>query len=94
MNYIKQLADKIYQQIPPEVLPDSDRIDELMLIYAVLASAKGVAVVNEDIHNAWAAWMSFDKPEHQSIVPYTDLAPDVQAQDTPFTEAIRRAIKQ
>jgi hypothetical protein len=92
MNYIKELADKIYDQIPPEVLPEAENIDELMLIYAVLASAKGKSITNEDVHNAWAAWMSFTNPDHRSITSYDSLAPDVQAQDTPFTEAIQRVI--
>lgn len=92
MTYIKELADKIYDLIPPDVLPEADNIDELMLIYAVLALSKGRAVTNEDVHNAWAAWTSFNDPDHRSITPYDELEPDVQAQDTPFTDAIKSAV--
>ncbi len=92
MNYIQELADKIHQQIPQELLPDAENINELMLIYAVLAVAKGKNLTNEDVHNAWAAWMSFSDPNHRSIVDYAALSLDVKEQDAPFTEAIRRTI--
>ncbi|HEX8182189.1 MAG TPA: hypothetical protein VF575_01150 [Candidatus Saccharimonadales bacterium] len=93
MNYIKELAGEIHGQIPAEVLPEAENLDELMLMYAVLALAKHTQVTNEDVHNVWAAWMSFNDPEHRSIKPYDELEPDVQEQDTPFTEAIRRAVQ-
>lgn len=92
MNYIKELADKIRNEIPESILPEADNIDDLINIYAVLVLAKGAGVTNEDIHNAWAAWMISSNPDHKSIAPYDELTDDVQAQDTPFREAILRAI--
>lgn len=92
MNYIKDLAEKIRNEIPESILPKVDNIDDLMNIYAVLALAKQDRITNEDIHNAWAAWMSNSNPDHKSITPYNELAVDVQAQDTPFKEAVLRAI--
>lgn len=92
MNYIKELADRIRNEIPESILPEADNIDDLMNIYAVLALAKRDRITNEDIHNAWAAWMNNSNPDHKSISPYNELTDNIQAQDTPFKEAILRAI--
>ena len=61
----------------------------LFLLYAVLLLAKGEDVTREDVHNAWVAWMEFNGEEHKSMVPFTELPPDTQAEDSPFVIAIR-----
>ena len=46
--------------------------------------AKGERVELEDVHNAWAAWMSQEDPKHPSLTPLCDLPPDVWRQDEPY----------
>jgi hypothetical protein len=87
-SYIADIADDIQAAVPPKSLPAGDT-DELFLIYALLALAKGVDVEARDIHNAWAAWMSTKDPHHESIVPYEDLSPDVRREDDPYLAAVR-----
>lgn len=88
---MQELAEEIHGHVPPEVLPDTDNINSLMLIYAALGFAKGAEITNEDVHNGWAAWTCLSNPNHASIAPYDSLPADIQDQDTPFTEAIRKA---
>jgi len=87
-SYIVDIAAEIQAAVPPESLPAGD-IDDLFLVYAVLALAKGADVEARDIHNAWAAWMSTRDPHHESIVPYDDLSPDVRREDDPYLAAVR-----
>jgi hypothetical protein len=87
-SYIADVAAEIQAAVPPEALPSGDT-DELFLIYAVLALAKGLDVEARDIHNAWAAWMSTKDPHHESIVPYDDLSPDVRREDDAYVAAVR-----
>lgn len=88
MNYIEKLASKIKSEVDPSLIPDQQDSDKLFEIYAVLMLAKGISVTNEDVHNAWSAWMSFTAPNHPSIVPYETLSKSLQDQDTAFKEAI------
>jgi hypothetical protein len=89
VNYLAETATAIRAELPADVLPDGD-VHALMLIYAVLSRAKGPAVTAEDIHDAWAAWMSATDSQHPSIRPFSELSEDVKAQDEPFVEAVRR----
>jgi hypothetical protein len=92
-SYIAEIAAEIRRAVAPQFLPEGDT-DGLFLIYAVLALAKGQAVDARDIHNAWAAWMTTLDPEHDSIVPYDDLPPEVRHEDDPFVAAVRRVARQ
>jgi len=88
VSYIDEIAAAIARRIPPALVPEGDT-GSLFRIYAVLALAKGPRVVLEDVHDAWAAWMSAQNPEHQSLKPLAELAPDVQQSDLPYLDAIR-----
>jgi hypothetical protein len=90
-NYIEQLARMIYDEVEPSKLPNEETAS-LFRLYAVLALAKGAAVTREDVHNAWAAWMSAKDPDHESIRPYSELTANVQVQDQPYVVAIHTAI--
>ncbi len=90
MNYLEALARRIRDEVPPDRLPDEDTTD-LFRAYAVLGLALGPRVRPSDVHNAWVAWMLALHPDHPSLDPYDELPPDVQRQDTPFVDAIRRA---
>ena len=89
-NYVEELAEVIHSLVNPEVLPDENsRI--LFRIYAVLAIAKGPDVTAEDVHAAWAAWMTSVDPNHISLVPFDQLDFESKAADMPYVEAIRIA---
>lgn len=91
MNYLEELAVRIRAEVPPDALPDEDT-DLLFLIYAVLARAKGEAVVAADVHDAWVAWMTSRGETHESMRDFDQLEGDVKAEDSPFVAAIRRAV--
>jgi hypothetical protein len=84
MNYIDQIATDIQQRVGGHGEPLG-----LYRIYAVLALVKGPHTTNEDVHNAWAAWMAGQNPAHHSLILFEDLHPDVQQLDLPYTNAIQ-----
>lgn len=88
MSYVDELAEAIRRVVPSELLPDGDTT-ALFRTYAVLAMAKGEHVVLEDVHDAWAAWMSEQHPKHQSLKPLGELPAEVQRADQPYLDAIR-----
>ena len=89
MTYLSDVADEIMSELPPDLVP-SEGADDLMLLYAVLCLAVGQAVTAANVHDAWTAWMTARGQEHDSMVPFNELSPDVQIEDEPFVLAIRR----
>ena len=88
LNYLDTLGAQIRSRVPKPDLPDEDTRG-LFRIYAVLMLAKGTLVTPEDVHNAWAAWMSETDPSHEAIVPFSELESSVAEDDLPYAEAIR-----
>jgi hypothetical protein len=88
MNYLTEIARRIRAAVPPSLVPEDS--DDLFLLYAVLAESQGVKTSTEDVHNAWTAWKILHGEDHQSMVPFSELPPDVKAEDEPFAEAIRK----
>jgi hypothetical protein len=88
MDYISELARAIRAELNPKALPD-EPIDDLLRSYAVLALALGEDVTNEDVHDAWVAWMAIREPEHPALVPVAQLDRATAEQDDPFVSAIR-----
>lgn len=93
MSYLAKIATKIRQEVSEEKLPDQNT-ELLFLIYAVLERAKGIQVTNEDVHNAWVAWMEATGQQHESIKEYSDLDSGTKQEDSPFTRAIRRVAEE
>jgi hypothetical protein len=91
--YLDDIAAVIRAHIPEDRMPKGDA-EELLLIYAVLARAKGVSITQSDVHDAWSAWMSRRNGQHESLIEYGKLAEDVQEEDTVFAVAIRCAAEQ
>lgn len=91
-NYIDELATRIYRAAEPDVEPDGDLL--LYRIYAVLALAKGEAVTDADVHDAWAAWAATVQPGHRSLVEFHDLPGHIQQLDVPYTRAIRAVARE
>lgn len=90
MSYLDADAELIRSCLPEGTgVPDGS--EDLFVLYAVLMRVKGAATQAADVHDAWSAWMSRSEPEHDSIRPFDQLSPTVQAEDLPFLAAIRRA---
>lgn len=91
-SYIAKDAALIRAELSPGVQPPAQS-EALFLFYAVLMRAKGEAVTAADVHDAWAAWTESTHGEHKSLVPFESLDTDVQDEDLPYVEAIRRAAR-
>lgn len=88
-NYIEDISAQIRARIDPVKLP-ADGLDQLFASYALLALSKGAEVTDEDVHDAWSAWATQFDPENGSLVPFDELSPETQSQDTMFRDAIRQ----
>jgi hypothetical protein len=77
---------------PSALLPEERDLDALFRLYALLGRVKGEAITASDVHDAWSAWMLNRGESHDSLGPFDALAPETQAEDEPFAEAIRRAV--
>jgi hypothetical protein len=87
VNYLDDLGGRIRAEVPPGELPHDDT-KSLFRLYAVLLLAKGEDVTLADVHNAWSAWTSDREGNHESLVPFEELPPDLTAADEPFLAAI------
>lgn len=81
MTYIDDARASLERQLP-SLKP------ELIDLYLVLALVAGDGVTLEDVHDAWAVWQSRTRPDHHSIKPFDELAPEVQELDRRYAEAI------
>jgi hypothetical protein len=88
-----ETSDRSYIDAARAVLHDllPDLSAELLDLYLLLTLRQGGTVFAEDVHDAWAIWQSRSDPSHESIRPFGELPPEVQALDDPFVEAIREA---
>lgn len=88
-TYIDELARTIRAATPRDLLPDEPNLDALFRLYALLALVKGEAVTARDVHDAWSVWTLNRGEDHNSVVPFDELAFDTQAEDQPFVAAIK-----
>lgn len=86
-NYVREVAKRLLEALPPDSVPESDA-ESLLLLYALLALAKGESVTREDVHDAWVTWMTLIQKTHPSMRPFSELPRDVQEEDEPFRRAI------
>lgn len=89
MSYLDEIAEKVRAEVPSDLLPDEDDLDQLFRLYAVLVRAKGQATTSADVHDAWTAWMLGRGDEHESVKPYEQLDGATKQEDEPFLRAIR-----
>lgn len=83
MTYVDDVLNAMTQELP--------NLDpELTRLYALLVLLAGERVSCEDVHDAWAIWQSTTDPGHRSIVPFDELAKDVQDLDILYRDAIIR----
>ncbi len=92
MTYLDPLAALIRSCLPPDAEPPSDSAT-LFRMYAVLLKAKGEQVTDEDVHDAWSAWMQSVDSTHEALIPFGDLDPETRAFDAPYADAIRAAAR-
>ncbi len=57
-------------------------------MYALLVLTTGTGTTLENVHDAWAADKDGVRPDHQSIVPFSHLSPEVRALDEAYRQAI------
>ena len=91
--YLDEIASVIRSHVPQGRLPEGES-EELLLMYAVLARAKGESVTCSDVHDAWSAWITKRNPKHAALVEYSQLPEEVRREDLVFVEAIRQAVAQ
>jgi hypothetical protein len=89
VNYIERLAATVRRAIPPELVPDEADVDDLCRIYALLILTKGEQMTPEDVHDAWATWMTMQDPDHESLKPFHDLDVETRREDAPFLRALQ-----
>ena len=90
MNYIDKIACDIGDHCGIRGVDRDENGMRLLRIYAVLALTVGENVTWENVHDAWAAWRSDANPHHKSLIPFADLAPNVQALDAKYADAIAK----
>jgi hypothetical protein len=92
MTYLDDVAATIREHSPAN--GRTPEMDSLFRLYAVLALAKGEAVTDEDVHNAWAAWTQDSDADHSKVRPFSELDHATQAEDGPYADAIRSAARE
>lgn len=85
-TYVQQVINQL-----SELLPDCDR--DLIGGYTVLALSRGTATTMEDVHDAWAVWCARRKPNHPSLIPFSELDEATRELDRKYMEAIHRVAR-
>lgn len=88
MNYIDAIACEIGKYCKMDTTGAQEM--RLLQLYALLALTVGKDVTLEHVHDAWAVWTAQIRPDHTSLVPFDQLAPDIQLLDEPYRAAIAR----
>jgi hypothetical protein len=87
MNYVERVIDAI--------LGENNDLDyALAEMYALLVLVKGVNITMEDVHDAWSMWRNQTSPSHRSILPFDELASEVQEMDREHMEMLHRVAEQ
>jgi hypothetical protein len=81
-------ASRVVAAVEAE-LPGEDAA--LLTLYALLALTKGTDATLNDVHDAWSLWRMSTRPDHPSLVPFSELSVAVQELDRPYMDAIHRA---
>lgn len=85
-NYAVAMIDRINRELPG--LDPS-----LTNLYALLALTKGMTTTLEDVHDAWSIWTATTRGAHKSLLPFAELAPEVQELDREYVDGIHRAAR-
>lgn len=80
-NYVNEIRDAVRQELPGI---DEDLLD----MYSLLVLVKGKETTLEDVHDAWSVWCNLTRPDHKSLIPFSELSEEVQELDRKYTNAI------
>jgi hypothetical protein len=83
-NYFQAVVDDL-----DELLPGND--PELQRFYALLVLVTGEATTLEDVHDAWAAWRSYTRPDHPDLMPFHELDEPTKERDRKYRDAVHTA---
>jgi hypothetical protein len=86
MNYVVRARAALARKIDVE--------DDLLDLYTLLVLVSGTRTKLSDVHDAWATWRTKTKPDHDSLVPFSDLSADVQERDRKYVDAIRQTAEE
>lgn len=83
MNYVNQITRDLTRE-----LRGGD--PELLRYYTLLVLTNGTSTSLEDVHDAWSMWQADVKADHKSLIPFEELALDIQEYDRKYRDAIRK----
>lgn len=81
MNYIQAAKEVLRLKIDVE--------EGLLDLYTLLVFTRGETTTLEDVHDAWAIWRNNSKPDHKSLIPFSELTLEVQYLDVEYARAIQ-----
>lgn len=95
MTYIDQASAALVAALAEHCGKDEDAGITMSLfdVYLLLVLTSGEDVTPKQVHDVWAIAEWYTRPDHRSIVPFDQLAPEVQALDQPFVDAIQAAAR-
>jgi hypothetical protein len=86
MNYIQKARSILAEKIDVE--------EDLLDVYTLLVFTTGSDTELVDVHEAWAIWKNKTDPSHKSLVPFSELTPEVRALDRKYVEAIQETARE
>lgn len=84
MNYVQRARQALLDELPDLDLALAD-------LYVLLVLTQGEETSLQDVHDAWAVWRNDSNPDHRSLIPFDELALDVQELDREYMDAIHKA---
>lgn len=86
MNYIEKIRSILATKIDVE--------DDLLDLYTLLVITHGEQCALKNVHDAWSVWRNKTNPSHKSLIPFSELTPEVQELDREYMEAICETAKE
>lgn len=84
MSYIGDARSALILELGDDYRCEDDLVD----LYTLLVLTTGTGTTLEDVHDAWGVWRNRTIPDHDSLVPFDKLEPEIQAYDEPYRDAI------
>lgn len=88
---IENYVQKVRARIKEKTRIDDDALVDL---YTLLALTRGHNTMWRDVHDAWSVWKNRTNPTHRSLIPYEQLAREVQELDAKYTTAIHETVNE
>jgi hypothetical protein len=85
-NYAAEMLSQVNYELPGLDPP-------LANLYALLALTKGTATTLEDVHDAWSIWVATTRGAHKSLIPFVELATEVQELGREYVDGIHRVAR-